>query len=395
MSKKLDQKGAVSIVSVVIFTTIITVLITAYLRSAVVQRSESLTYDLSNRALYAAESGVQDTIRQLAGDPTLLASNIEKSNCKPMSADVTTGAVELGNDIALDYTCQRYNFEPKSLSGSVKVNKQSAIMKIEPKDVVGPTTAPKLVLRWSEKHEPGSPSQVLYPRTLSVPYLSSVDKWYRDGNNGNNGNPLEPVHAMLRVSVMSTPSTGPISAASTSQRVSFFNPTGSDNDGVVDFTLSNSGDLTTQQENLFNNAKCYESDVDAPASEEMSDGETTYSCKQTIDLSGYDFNNNNVYVRVSSLYRDTEFSVQLLSNGTEVALQNAQVAIDVTGRAGGSTYRRVLQRVSLANYKVVNTTSDGGTSSDAALIAGEGICKHFTVANSPSVYGQGCGSSAP
>lgn len=373
MNKRLDQKGAVSLISVVIFSTLITVLVTAYLRSAVVQQSEALNYDLSTRAFYAAESGVQDTVRKLIADGVVVDSATPKEECNP-------SVPALNTNINLEYTCQRYSIEPTSITGSVSVNKRSALIKLDPSSNVDPAIG-RLVLRWSKAKTADSTEPTLHPRSLDVPYLSSLDKWYRDND------PSLPVHAMLRVAVISTPKTN-ITTANTLQRVSFFNPTDSDNDGNVNFRLADNS-LQTQQIQLFNNAQCYASD-NVPDSALMSDGESKYSCRQVIDLAGYNFSNSDVYLKVSSLYRDTDFSMQLLNNTTVTTIKNAQVAIDITARAGGNVHRRVVQKVPLANFKIVDTKSDGIVSSDAALIAGEGICKNFVIAGTSASYQEGC-----
>lgn len=362
MNKKVDQNGAVSIISVVIFATIITVVITAYLRSAISQNASALNYDYSTRALYTAESGVQDIVRSLK-EGNKLGTDSRQEAC-------LTG--ELDTDLNLNYTCQRYFVESKNFSGTTAVNKQSAIMKLEPKNT--PNGTPQLVIRWSRKTD-GTTQQTLYPRTVDYPYLSTVSGWNKDGDKS------KPVHAMLRVSVIDTPKGAP-TAIGARQRVSFFNPTSTRSE--VDFSFPNI--LEKQQKELFTNASCKISTVGG-----YTDGENEYSCEQIINLAGYDFSGRDVYVRVSSLYRDTDFSVQLRSGDKSVvSLTNAQVTVDVTARAGDSVHRRVVQKVPLSNYKTIDMTTSGGTGGDAALIAGEGICKLISLGNSDASFSSEC-----
>lgn len=357
MNKKLDQRGAVAILSVVIFATIITVLILAYLRSAVTQQQESLTNDFSNRAFYTAESGVQDTIRAIRADPTRLAT---KSTCKPFGDDGNIGSA----NFYLSYTCQTLNAEPKILTGDTVPNEKSAVIRIQPGVA---SDGYKLVLRWSSQYDPEHPTQKLYHRGSNSSEFTPDIKWL------SSANPDKPIHAVLRASVVTHPAAGPFSRAEITQQVVFLNPSLAPS-GAVDFTANT---VENQQIQLINNAECYDSDN--VTGTDMG----KFSCKQTIDISNVDFSSKAVYVRISSIYKPTNFSVELRNTSGPVPLLNSQASIDITAKAGGDTYRRVRQTVPLSGYQVKYDN-------DAALIVGEGICKLFTVTNDVQSYTEGC-----
>ena len=367
MNKKLDQKGAVALITVVIFATIITVLITAYLRSAVTQQKESITYDFSNRAFYAAESGVQDTIREIRTNPALLT---DKTICTPRSALADFEAPNFG----LSYNCQLITLTPEALTGRVEPNRQSAMIRLEP---VNSVSSPKLVLRWSSQLPVGSPDPVLYPRQDSTKLFKPSSKWWQDGQ------PTRIIHPPLRVSVFDHPISGNFTRGQINQRQVILNPA-STPQGAVDFKRSSStvpAPVQTQQEELINNAECYQSNVTPPSAANMA----SYSCKQTIDISiGYSFISSAIYARVGSIYGATNFSLELLSNGTPVPLKNSQVLIDITAKAGDNTYRRLQQAVPVTNFQLQNGPN-------AALLAGEGICKQIVLGTDTSVFGSNPG----
>lgn len=370
MVKKVNQNGAVAIVSVVVFAIIITVLITAYLRSAVSQQSLSQSYDFSTRAYYAAESGVQDTISEIRADPAKLAN---KDSCAPFSSSNNKFGVP---DFGLSYNCQLIKVEDTIIKGDVVPNTRSAMVRLEPSVSVA---NPRLVIRWSESYESllakGLTPMVLHPRgttsKLFTPQSSTT--WFR-GNQ-----PGFPLHALLRVELIDHPAD--FNRESISQRVVFLNPTETKNTlgNTVNFSKADNS-IDTQQRELFNNAECYKSNgIDS--TRDMGN----YSCKQVIDLAGYNFGvNESVYVRVASVYRPTEFSVELRDGTDTVVLKNSQASIDITAKAGLNTFRRIRQTVPLQGYQVQYGP-------DAALIVGEGICKRLSLGiNNPDIFKSEC-----
>jgi len=358
MNKKLDQQGAIAIISVVIFATIITVLITAYLRSAVSQQAQSLSYDFSTRAFYAAESGVQDTVRALKSDTSLVKN---KDSCAPM----TGSEADFGKpDFGASYSCQLIKVNPTTVTGSTSTNVEGALIKLQPQDLNAENTS--LIVQWSTKIG----DQNLYPRDGDTAQFPQTNRWFAGGRSG------EPVHDLLRVEVVDHPNTS-FSRDDITQRVAFLNPTkDTDADPSVDFSKSTPRDIKKEQKELFTNANCQTTE------------DREYACKQTIDLGGYKFTDRSVYVRITSVYRnDTKFSVQLADTASALLpLTNTQVEIDVTAKAGDDTYRRIRQTVSLGGYKTQDL--DGGSAS--AVTVGEGICKNFVISNDPNTFNSGC-----
>lgn len=368
--KHIDQRGAVSLISVVIFATIITILITAYLRAAVSQRSEALSYDFSTRAYYAAESGVQDAVRYAESNPG------DKTDCNPDPTN--TGLDILGGQEAfgLSYTCQLIKFNPDTLTGSVQPNNGSVTLGIDPEDDA--IANPRLVVRWSQRFENADivsgEHEALVPRVTSDPKFPPIEQW-RAGGTGR------AVHALLRTAVVSHPD-GAFTRDQIKQRVVFMNPTTAANADTSPAKVSEGDNVGEQQEELMHNATCYSNNKNdaIPAGENMKN----YSCKATIQLTGYNFGTQKVYIHVGAVYKSADFSVELVdATGASVPLKNSQYIVDVTGKAGTDTFRRIKQTIKLGDYGV---TSD----LDAALVAGDGICKQFVLRADTTQYDQGC-----
>lgn len=344
--------------SVAIFAIILTLVTTAYIRSVVSQQKNALSYDLSTRAFYAAEAGVQDAIRALSQNPALL---VDKNTCPPLASGGTVGS---SAEYGLGYTCQIITMQPGELKGQVGNHSKNATIRLEP--ATTETGFLKLIVRWSEKQTDAS-QQVFYPRATTDKQFSPTTNWYRGGIS------TQPIHAVLRVNIITHPRTGGFSRSAIKQRAVLLNPT-----PIPDTSPSFRIDTDTivpQQENFVSNARCYQSNA-APGD---------YACEQTILLqNGYNLSTQQLYVRISSIYHPTGFSVSLTRNdNTPINIRNGQALIDVTGKAGDNTFRRVQQAVSLGGYIEDNLP-------DAALVAGEGICKLFTISTQAAQYQQGC-----
>lgn len=378
--KTLNETGAVSLLSILLFSIIITIVTTAYVRVVVSQQKNALNYDLTNRAYYAAEAGVQDAVRLLKSNP---ARQTNKEDCTPFDNLGTLGSTP-AKDYGLSYTCQLVIMNPPSLEGKLGKNwSQSATMRIQPANIseTGPFT---IRISWSKKKEGGSSNPVTHvARNWAAPDLPPDNQWYE--RQGNAPNPNRPIHPLLRATIVSRP----IDAASrdqTQQRVTFLNPTTVTHSSTQTFSPSDT--LESQRVKLFTNASCYNSDS-VPAGFAGGD----YSCYQDIKLDsrvneGYNFASQAIYLRLSSFYGSTNFNVKLISgSGTteqSVSLKNSLVTIDVTGKAGSNVFRRIQQDASIDGDFSYDSTPD------ASIVAGEGICKNYTLGANSDLFTTAC-----
>lgn len=367
--KKLNQSGAVALLTVVIFATIVTVVIAAYIHSAITQQSEASNYDYSTRAYYSAESGAQDALRAINSNPALLAAN--RSTCAPL-LDTSTPSANGQLGMGLAYTCQLISPLQGSASGDVAPTSKNVIIKLQPQSV--PPTNPnhQLIIRWSPQND-ATHTTVLFPRGGSSKVLTPQDRWNAFDDPG------QPIHGVLRLSILKV---NKADASDVSQQVVFLNPT---KPAFEETTVALNGSAQQDPSTVFNNAACYASDGNSgsipPSYNSQSNGK--YACKASLRLQNYDLNAYDIYVRVGSIYRSTEFDLELNTGTAPVTLAGTRVGVDVTGVSGG-VYQRVKQTFSIGD----GYTEDSWP--DAAVVAGKGICKYFTVGTQAGQYVAGC-----
>ncbi len=113
-----------------------------------------------------------------------------------------------------------------------------------------------------------------------------------------------------------------------------------------------------------------------------------HSCAVTIDLPnpiGGDMNTRAAYLRLSSMYGATHFTVTLYNGPVKVQFRDVQPIVDSTGRAG-DVYRRVEARVE-------NTDpNDKMLYPRATIDMTQNFCKSFSVTDKPADYVDSCPS---
>ncbi len=207
--KRLNQQGAAAILSVVIFSIIITVVVTAYLRSAINGQAEATTFDFSTRAYYAAESGIQDALRSISANPDGATS---KEDC---STFVPSGDGKLDATGALSYTCQLIDTTPSSIEFRVAqdTNGMARLLPAVMTDL-GDTGDPyDLVIRWSSKQD--AEASNFRARKSGDSFFPRQSEWKEDGHS---------LHPALRTSLITFPLNGPVTSSNLKQNVVFLNP---------------------------------------------------------------------------------------------------------------------------------------------------------------------------
>lgn len=333
MKNKRNQAGVVSLLVVIFIAILLTLITMAFLRLSITEHRQSVDEDLTTRAYYAAESGVEDAKRAvakyIAGDKV----NLEENSCDP--ADVVTSG-ELSALIDTEYTCQLIDLTPNAYENYLD---PWEIVQI-PLTPEGGATYDQIKISW---HKKGAKYDGDFNRHKDK-LLPTVSTW-----NSNK------YPALLRVNLFSTPKSGNLNRSNIYSVTGFINPdSGSGPQSVV------SG---------FD-AKV----VDGACTTTVADGE--YACSITLTLpSGSDFDPSNRvnYVRIESIYRGTNLRVALIdsSSGNEVSIEDVQAVVDVTGRAG-DVYRRVQARISLLNQNLFPFP-------DFAIQTAGDICKNFSI----------------
>ncbi len=347
--KKLNQAGAVAMISVVLFSIIISILAMAYARTIIAQQRQSVNYDLSTRAYYAAEAGVQDAIRELNTNADVLKDG--QDTCKNGaqylggSADGTLG----DSQGALAYTCQLVDPTPSVLSGST--TSDSVLWQIKP---AAPTGSYKVTINWSN---PSSGDPELVPRGDGSKLMPPVESWADNG-----------YHPLLRASFILAPANA--TRSDYGQEVFFLNPT---SQTATDIIVNPQAGVQQNASKVTNNAKC------------LGGNNGAYKCTQTFSVPSGLVNSGSLYLVVHSVYAKTNYKVSLADavTGKEIGFKNNVVTVDVTAKAG-NVFRRVKQQVPVdGGYKESWFDASG-------LVVGDGICKLFTVGTTASQFSSGC-----
>lgn len=386
---QLNTSGAVSMISIVIFTTIITIVVLAYAQTIGFQQRQAIQHDFSTRAYYAAESGVQDAIRAIrAGVPEAVAG---QDTCKTASGNFLGGNGRVGDvSLNLGYTCQFVNPTPQNITEQAGVYSLNKLIRLQPDDFSVDTGNYdyRLTIRWSRPTE--GVTGPLARRSSSRQFLQNPD-WYGTTAGGEQAR----IHSVLRVGFTDLPRTGTFGRSDIRQQAAFLNPTHHTlQDGSGTMTITAGSEVAAQ--NMVNNAVCYDPDETKLATHgDYAD----FLCKRSFHLEGYNLSQRLLFLKVGALYEPSDFDLSLrrcplsasATNDTgcsgPLSIANVQARIDVTGRAG-DTYRRIQQTVNLYDNSVRSTVSIG-------LAVGEGICKNFTIGVSANSYNSGCNPADP
>lgn len=114
-----QHQGSAALITTIAISSILVVLFIGITTIATREIKQSISADNSSRALYAAEAGVEDAVRQLSNDPTFTESSC---NSRSSGAEVKVGA-EGGTDTA--WTCRTVTQFGNTLEG--RLDKDQAI----------------------------------------------------------------------------------------------------------------------------------------------------------------------------------------------------------------------------------------------------------------------------
>lgn len=354
-----SESGAMAMITVVFLALLLSIMTLSFVRLSVREQRQAIDDSLTNRAFYAAESGLEDAKRALqrnfdtdpGNDVVLNATSCRAADLPLLTYDTPANpdAVVLSADLNTFYTCQLIDLSPPDYQA--ELDEWGAVTL--PLVPAGGGAFSNVVIEWHQKGPSPYNGDYVLPASAATPNLDDYGTW-RTGV----GRP-----AMLRAQFFSTPASGNLSRASFASTAGFLRP--SDNG----LTTAQSVSAVGYDKNVLN-FRCEDLGT-------ISDGE--YAC--TAILSGFDSSRLN-YLHLNSLYRSTNVRVSLVSStGSELPMQDAQAIVDVTGRAS-DVYRRIEARVALTQVYPLP---------DYAIWANEEICKDFTIASaaalpSPSAF---------
>lgn len=375
--KPLNQSGVVSLLSVIIFMIIITVVATSYIKSVISQQRNALNYDLSNRAYYAAESGVQDGVRALNNPANAadIASKQLTNACLPRLGGDANGKIggDATKDLNLSYTCQFITVNPSAIDTTLSADSNKMI-RLKVKDPVATDTY-KLVIRWSKKFDSNTPTGTvpLEPRDTASQEFTSEEKWLARASLATSS-----AHPVVRASIISYPVSGNTTRNSINQNVLFLNPVKTSVSGSGVSSVTKTG--TQSSESVIQQAACHSQGPTSAVGATTGNFGGIYSCQEVITLNGYDFVNDAIFVRLRSIYgSDTQAQVFLQKDNTPLLFDGVAATVDVTGKAN-DVFRRVRQTVPINNGISTDTLPE------AAVVGGDGICKLYRVGTNAAQF---------
>lgn len=342
-----NEDGAISFMTVIFFVLFLAVIAVSFVTMITSERQRALQNELSELALAAAESGVEDGKRIIVycmnnqdvqaqaicadmdtqDDCDSLTNAFDGSGYAPAIVTKSGTNVRIGSDdYSQGYTCLKINRYTRDveyrLSAVDTKNPDVAASVIIPLDIEGNAPVDKFELQWHLLEDPPNGDG----KTATLRGDKSNPK--KGGDWGNN------TPAMLRVEMVKVPKSGNYSVQNLIDNTSavYLRPMNSAGDQEQDATIKIMGYQPKASANESVNPvigiKCADRDG--------------YKCTATL---AYDDDmitaENDYFIKITSLYRDTHIRLSLPG---DLQFNNLQPLIDVTGKVG-DTLRRVLTRV--------------------------------------------------
>jgi hypothetical protein len=343
-----SERGATSFLTVIFLSLILSVIAVGFVRLAINEQRQSVDDELSTRALYAAESGIEDGKRALDLWQRGVYTNenqLNGDNCdEPADIAGNTFDKTLSAELATEYSCLLIVTDLPDFQANID-QWDSVQIPLTPADG---GVFDEIRIQW---HKVGD----TFDGTTAIPRAA-----------GSNDLPTAPAWgdtpALLKAFFFSHDGPEPTSNSDFEYEGTFLNP-----------TTSTSGSSSIYSSDVAKNIKNVSCD--------MSVLEGEYACEVTI--SGFNagvFNSSNRqnYLRLQPLYRSSTYvRVELLRGGNATDMTDAQAAVDATGRAGDVT-RRIEVRVGL--------TPNSFPFPDLAILSGDSICKNFAITNDTSDF---------
>ncbi|MBP7017954.1 hypothetical protein KBB17_00430 [Candidatus Saccharibacteria bacterium] len=334
MKKINNQRGVVSFFTVIFVTMLLLIMTTAFIRLMVNEQRQSTDNDLSNRAFYAAESGVNDAILQIK---EALEAKKDLNLAIAGGCGGSDVPVKLSVEANISYTCQLISLRQTELTGSLKEGENLIL------DLTNQSATRQLEISWHLPSENGSP----YGAISSLSAGQNLSSW---GNSP----------AIVRLQAITFPDAN-INSTNLVNRISYAYPT------VSGTTDGRGKSLSITKSKGPNSSTCYKGASTAE-----------YVCRVKFTNLGTE---PNKFLRIQMINNKAEYKASLLNEyGAKVDTDYKVATIDVTGKAGSDVFRRVRVTVPI-NFNSGATTGYASLASipDQVLMVDTQICKSFDV----------------
>jgi type II secretory pathway pseudopilin PulG len=321
---KNNQSGIASMVIVMLIMTLLTLIVVSMTKNANREQRQALDRQLNSQAFYAAESGVNDTIKYVLANSS--AAN-RKSNCDGVtgagSGDQFPGSSSTINSQGpISYSCVIYDKEPESLVFDPIATDKSEVFVIDNANAGG---VESLTFSWEQQN--GGTNFSGCRADNAFPDLSSYSTSCEAG--------------VLRVDLIE-PDTNRSNLINNTF-TAFFSPRSSGGSGTINYS---SGRGESGQGAIIGST-CNSSS----------------KCQVTVNGIG---GRDRLYLHIRSVYKPNKLTITgANASGQAVKFQNAQMMVDSTGKAN-DILKRIQVRVPL--YKE-------GLYPEFALQTANDICK--------------------
>jgi Tfp pilus assembly protein PilV len=330
-----NQSGMASILITMITMVVISLIVLGFATISRREQGNTLDQQLSTQAFYAAESGVEDAAHTIVAAVKAGVAVPGKRNCttydngdsnyNPMYVYPTGGATTLDSTHNVSYSCLLVDPGPTSLIYK-GVSDNSVVVPL-----VATQNINQIVVSWSPSTAPGG-TPASCPGSTNGSF-AIAPKW-------------KCGYGMLRTDVVSTQGALTRANLDSNALASFFEPLKVAAGGNLSFA-GNVGKANVTA------ASC----------------DTAAYTKCTVTITGLPAS-NNFTMRLSSLYKTSDITIQAIHGGAPIPTTGAQATIDVTGNANG-VLRRIQVRLPINDYN--------GIIPDYGLQTNGAVCKRFLV----------------
>lgn len=345
--KRIDNSGVVALITTIIVGLLLIVITTSAVALMGSELRQATDYDQSVKAYYASESGVEDTIAVLRRARNAGKSYSQIISAKPGSAGgcdqytnpvVFTPAVSPNPGVGISstlsgqisYSCQIVTTSGNNVTGHLNAEAATTI------DLNGTSPQPdKLRISWNK---PGANSDPAGFNASTCPTSFTQGNAWKDGGG-------KACPAVMEISVISYPTSSFVSGNVTKDTVVFRPSSGGP--GLTPYNFPSTAQPVT--------VNC------------TSGGE--YNCSADINVAGIG-SPRVLVVNLYARYSGATYKLEALNApGTALDIPNAQLVIDVTGKAG-DIYRRIQVKAPLNPQSGFPFFS---------ILADDNICKVFGV----------------
>lgn len=331
-----NQRGMVSIMVTMLMMIVISVTVLSFAQVSRREQRSTLDRQLSMQAFYAAETGVNDVAKIVNQQLAAGGGLTDKTTCDntgPYAGLTALSAISTARSVS--YSCVLVSSKAQSLTQDVKAAGPANIFPLHPDGA--PLT--DVHFDWSIDTPPTSLSGC----KTAIPNSGDEDSFA-------NTNSWNCPYGVLRIDIVPTDA-GRLSQLTVNQKTFFLYPL-----NAVSGTLS----YGTVNGGVFG----------------MGCSVAAKMC--SADLTGLNMGSDYT-LRATSVYNDGTLTISGKSGGSPIDLKDAQLTVDVTGKA-----QDILRRIRVA--LPLSRSSDG---SKAALVSGSSICKRFGVSSDSFVISSG------